>query len=193
MEATLGQNEKRLEQLDNNLHDVREQMSAKQREAPEPVPPDKELVPRTIAVLPFALVFNEKATDGDAVASYVTTALVNKLAENNELKVLPLNRIPGHARPKEQAKGYSWSDPQQVGRKLGAAYVLAGRMTSLSAGFESRLNVHIELIQVETGLLILSADVEIKSLEVNGPFQKEVDRVAAEAAQKVRAKNTGKE
>jgi TolB-like protein len=135
-------------------------------------------------VLPFTYV-SDRNWSGAPLNSYLTTALVNKLGEQAELKVVPLNRIPDQAAPKEQAKGRSWSDPQATGRKLGTAYVLTGRMTELS---DNNLSLHLELIPVQTGFVALSLETEIKSTLADGPFQKEVDRVTSEVVQKVRAK-----
>ena len=167
------------------------QIGSKSGAIQEPVPPNRESIPNSVSVLPFTFIANDKAATGETIKSYLTTALVTKLAEQTKVKVIPLSSVPTQANPQDLAKVSVWSDPQQVGRKLGAAYVVAGRITLLEGGFEHRLSLHLELIQVETGLLSLSTDTEISKTEVDGPFQAAVAKAVGEVTPKCIAKITG--
>src|SRR6266511_1267461 len=95
--------------------------------ASNPVPPEK-----SIAVLPFENASNEPNTE--YLSEGISEALINSLSELQQLRVI--------ARPMAFRYKQKDVDPRQVGRELGVAAVLTGKVRQM----QDALNVQVDLV-----------------------------------------------
>jgi len=106
--------------------------------ASNPVPPEK-----SIAVLPFENASNEPNTE--YLSEGISEALINSLSELQQLRVI--------ARPTAFRYKRKDVDPRQVGRELGVAAVLTGKVRQM----QDALNVQVDLVDAVTGAQIWGA------------------------------------
>jgi serine/threonine protein kinase len=106
--------------------------------ASNPVPPQK-----SIAVLPFENASNEPSTE--YLSEGISEALINSLSELQQLRVI--------ARPTAFHYKRKDVDPRQVGRELGVAAVLTGKVRQM----QDALNVQVDLVDAVTGTQIWGA------------------------------------
>src|SRR5438046_2429537 len=98
---------------------------------------------KSIAVLPFENASNEPNTD--YLSEGISEALINSLSELQQLRVI--------ARPMAFRYGRTDVDPRQVGRELGVAAVLTGKVRQM----QDALNVQVDLVDAVTGAEIWGA------------------------------------
>src|SRR5437867_2628924 len=108
-----------------------------------PVPPEK-----SIAVLPFENASNEPNTE--YLSEGISEALINSLSELQQLRVI--------ARPTAFRYKRKDVDPRQVGRELGVAAVLTGKVRQM----QDALNVQVDLVDAGTGAEIWGAGYDRK-------------------------------
>src|SRR5213592_1059904 len=108
-----------------------------------PVPPEK-----SIAVLPFENASNEPNTE--YLSEGISEALINSLSELQQLRVI--------ARPTAFRYKPKDVDPRQVGRELGVAAVLTGKVRQM----QDALNVQVDLVDAVTGAQIWGAGYDRK-------------------------------
>src|SRR6266567_53632 len=110
--------------------------------------PTSESVPavssvKSIAVLPFENASNEPNTE--YLSEGISEALINSLSELQQLRVI--------ARPMAFRYKQKDVDPRQVGRELGVAAVLTGKVRQM----KDALNVQVDLVDAATGAQIWGA------------------------------------
>jgi TolB-like protein/Tfp pilus assembly protein PilF len=107
---------------------------------------------KSIAVLPFENASNEPNTE--YLSEGISEALINSLSELQQLRVI--------ARPMAFRYKQKDVDPRQVGRELGVAAVLTGKVRQM----QDALNVQVDLVDAATGAEIWGAgyDRKIKDL-----------------------------
>src|SRR6266567_2047079 len=115
--------------------------------------PTSESVPavssvKSIAVLPFENASNEPNTE--YLSEGISEALINSLSELQQLRVI--------ARPMAFRYKQKDVDPRQVGRELGVAAVLTGKVRQM----QDALNVQVDLVDTVTGAEIWGAGYDRK-------------------------------
>src|SRR6266480_708335 len=135
-----------------------------------PVPPEK-----SIAVLPFENASNEPNTD--YLAEGISEALINSLSELQQLRVI--------ARPMAFRYKQKDVDPRQVGRELGVAAVLTGKVRQM----QDALNVQVDLVDSVTGAEIWGAGYDRKIADLLAVKQ----AIAQEVAAKLKLKLSSEE
>jgi TolB-like protein/Tfp pilus assembly protein PilF len=100
-------------------------------------------VDKSIAVLPFENASNEPNTE--YLSEGISEALINSLSELQQLRVI--------ARPTAFRYKAKDVDPRQVGRELGVAAVLTGKVRQM----QDALNVQVDLVDAVTGAQIWGA------------------------------------
>ena len=100
-------------------------------------------VDKSIAVLPFENASNEPNTE--YLSEGISEALINSLSELQQLRVI--------ARPTAFRYKAKDVDPRQVGRELGVAAVLTGKVRQM----QDTLNVQVDLVDAVTGVQIWGA------------------------------------
>jgi TolB-like protein/serine/threonine protein kinase/predicted Zn-dependent protease len=103
---------------------------------------------KSIAVLPFENASNEPNTE--YLSEGISEALINSLSELEQLRVI--------ARPTAFRYKRKDIDPRQVGRELGVAAVLTGKVRQM----QDALNVQVDLVDAVTGAQILGAGYDRK-------------------------------
>src|SRR6266536_5679974 len=98
---------------------------------------------KSIAVLPFENASNEPNTE--YLSEGISEALINSLSELQQLRVI--------ARPMAFRYKRKDVDPRQVGRELGVAAVLTGKVRQM----QDALNVQVDLVDAVTGAQIWGA------------------------------------
>src|SRR5947207_9471091 len=135
-----------------------------------PVPPEK-----SIAVLPFENASNEPNTD--YLAEGISEALINSLSELQQLRVI--------ARPMAFRYKQKDVDPRQVGRELGVAAVLTGKVRQM----QDALNVQVDLVNAVTGAEIWGAGYDRKITDLVAVKQ----AIAQEVTAKLKLKLSSEE
>src|SRR5438093_2875698 len=103
---------------------------------------------KSIAVLPFENASNEPNTE--YLSEGISEALINSLSELQQLRVI--------ARPMAFRYKQKDVDPRQVGRELGVAAVLTGKVRQM----QDALNVQVDLVDAVTGAEIWGAGYDRK-------------------------------
>jgi adenylate cyclase len=103
---------------------------------------------KSIAVLPFENASNEPNTE--YLSEGISEALINSLSELQQLRVI--------ARPMAFRYKQKDVDPRQVGRELGVAAVLTGKVRQM----QDALNVQVDLVDPVTGAEIWGGGYERK-------------------------------
>src|SRR5438093_2780756 len=103
---------------------------------------------KSIAVLPFENASNEPNTE--YLSEGISEALINSLSELQQLRVI--------ARPTAFRYKQKDVDPRQVGRELGVAAVLTGKVRQM----QDALNVQVDLVNAVTGAEIWGAGYDRK-------------------------------
>src|SRR6266478_3386161 len=103
---------------------------------------------KSIAVLPFENASNEPNTE--YLSEGISEALINSLSELQQLRVI--------ARPTAFRYKQKDVDPRQVGRELGVAAVLTGKVRQM----QDALNVQVDLVDAVTGAQIWGAAYDRK-------------------------------
>jgi adenylate cyclase len=103
---------------------------------------------KSIAVLPFENASNEPNTE--YLSEGISEALINSLSELQQLRVI--------ARPTAFRYKRKDVDPRQVGRELGVAAVLTGKVRQM----QDALNVQVDLVDAVTGAQIWGAGYDRK-------------------------------
>src|SRR5436190_15532171 len=107
-----------------------------------------EITKKSIAVLPFENATNEPGTE--YLSEGISEALINSLSELQQLRVI--------ARPTAFRYKLKDVDPRQVGRELGVAAVLTGKVRQM----QDALNVQVDLVDAVTGAEIWGAGYDRK-------------------------------
>src|SRR5881397_2949792 len=105
-------------------------------------------VDKSIAVLPFENASNDPNTE--YLSEGISEALINSLSELQQLRVI--------ARPTAFRYKPKDVDPRQVGRELGVAAVLTGKVRQM----QDALNVQVDLVDAVTGAEIWGAGYDRK-------------------------------
>src|SRR6266566_7820087 len=142
--------------------------------------PTSESVPavssvKSIAVLPFENASNEPNTE--YLSEGISEALINSLSELQQLRVI--------ARPMAFRYKQKDVDPRQVGRELGVAAVLTGKVRRI----QDALNVQVDLVDAVTGAEIWGAGYDRKITDLLAIKQ----AIAREVAAKLKLKLSGEE
>ena len=103
---------------------------------------------KSIAVLPFENASNEP--NSEYLSEGISEALINSLSELQQLRVI--------ARPTAFHYKRKDVDPRQVGRELGVAAVLTGKVRQM----QDALNVQVDLVDAVTGAEIWGAGYDRK-------------------------------
>src|SRR5262245_36194746 len=103
---------------------------------------------KSIAVLPFENASNEP--NSEYLSEGISEALINSLSELPQLRVI--------ARPTAFRYKPKDVDPRQVGRELGAAAVLTGKVRQM----QDALSVQVDLVDTATGAQIWGAGYDRK-------------------------------
>ena len=112
---------------------------------PQPAPPQPALPPATLAVLPLAAASPDLAPFADGIHE----GTIHVLSGIGDLFVI--------ARGTAMRYGPGTIDPREVGRELGVAYVLSGRVSDAGGG----LRVTTELVSTSNGVVIRSDRHEV--------------------------------
>jgi serine/threonine protein kinase/tetratricopeptide (TPR) repeat protein len=120
---------------------------------------------KSIAVLPFENASNESNTE--YLSEGISEALINSLSELPQLRVI--------ARPTAFRYKRKNVDPRQVGRELGVAAVLTGRVRQM----QDALNVQVDLMDPVTGAQIWGAGYDRKIADLVAVKQAIAQEVAA--------------
>ena len=130
---------------------------------------------RTIAVLPFENASDDP--DAEYLSEGIAEALINSLTEVQQLKVIA-RATAFHYKNKDV-------DPRQIGRELGVAAVLTGRVRQM----QDALSVQVDLVDATTGAQVWGAAYDRKISDVVAVKQ----AIAREVTQKLRLKLSGEE
>jgi TolB-like protein len=128
-----------------------------------------------IAVLPFENASNDPNTE--YLSEGISEALINSLSELQQLRVI--------ARPTAFHYKRKDVDPRQVGRELGAAAVLTGKVRQM----QDALNVQVDLLDAATGAQIWGAGYDRKIADLVAVKQ----AIAQEVTAKLKLKLSGEE
>jgi eukaryotic-like serine/threonine-protein kinase len=128
-----------------------------------------------IAVLPFENASNDPNTE--YLSEGISEALINSLSELQQLRVI--------ARPTAFHYKRKDVDPRQVGRELGAATVLTGKVRQM----QDALNVQVDLLDAATGAQIWGAGYDRKIADLVAIKQ----AIAQEVTAKLKLKLSGEE
>ena len=109
---------------------------------------EKNAPEKSIAVLPFENASNEP--NSEYLSEGISEALINSLSELQQLRVI--------ARPTAFHYKQKDVDPRQVGRELGVAAVLTGKVRRM----QDALNVQVDLVDAVTGTEIWGAGYDRK-------------------------------
>ncbi len=120
---------------------------------------------KSIAVLPFENASNEPNTE--YLSEGISEALINTLSELQQLRVI--------ARPMAFRYKSKDVDPRQVGRELGVAAVLTGKVRQM----RDALNVQVDLVDAVTGAQIWGAGYDRKIADLVAVKQAIVQEVTA--------------
>jgi serine/threonine protein kinase/tetratricopeptide (TPR) repeat protein len=130
---------------------------------------------KSIAVLPFENASTEPNTE--YLSEGISEALINSLSELQQLRVI--------ARPTAFRYKRKDIDPRQVGRELGVAAVLTGRVRQM----QDALNVQVDLVDPVTGAEIWGGGYDRKISDVIAVKQ----AIAREVTEKLKLKLSGEE
>ncbi len=130
---------------------------------------------KSIAVLPFENASNEPNTE--YLSEGISEALINSLSELQQLRVI--------ARPTAFRYKQKDVDPRQVGRELGVAAVLTGKVRQM----QDALNVQVDLVDAVTGAEIWGAGYDRKIADLVAVKQ----AIAQEVAAKLKLKLSSEE
>jgi adenylate cyclase len=130
---------------------------------------------QSIAVLPFENASNEPNTE--YLSEGISEALINSLSELQQLRVI--------ARPTAFRYKQKDVDPRQVGRELGVAAVLTGKVRQM----QDALNVQVDLVDAVTGAEIWGAGYDRKIADLVAVKQ----AIAQEVAAKLKLKLSSEE
>src|SRR5437867_100229 len=130
---------------------------------------------KSIAVLPFENASNEPNTE--YLSEGISEALINSLSELQQLRVI--------ARPTAFRYKRKDVDPRQVGRELGVAAVLTGKVRQM----QDALNVQVDLVDAGTGAEIWGAGYDRKITDLVAVKQ----AIAQEVAAKLKLKLSSEE
>jgi len=128
-----------------------------------------------IAVLPFENASNDPNTE--YLSEGISEALINSLSELQQLRVI--------ARPTAFHYKRKDVDPRQVGRELGAATVLTGKVRQM----QDALSVQVDLLDTATGAQIWGARYDRKIADLVAIKQ----AIAQEVTAKLKLKLSGEE
>jgi len=120
---------------------------------------------QSIAVLPFENASNEPNTE--YLSEGISEALINSLSELQQLRVI--------ARPTAFRYKSKDVDPRQVGRELGVAAVLTGKVRQM----QDALKVQVDLVDAVTGAQIWGAGYDRKIADLVAIKQAIVQEVTA--------------
>ena len=120
---------------------------------------------KSIAVLPFENASDEPNTE--YLSEGISEALINSLSELQQLRVI--------ARPTAFRYKQKDVDPRQVGRELGVAAVLTGKVRQL----QDALNVQVDLVDPVTGAEIWGAGYDRKITDLLAVKQAIAQQVTA--------------
>jgi adenylate cyclase len=120
---------------------------------------------QSIAVLPFENASNEPNTE--YLSEGISEALINSLSELQQLRVI--------ARPTAFRYKPKDVDPRQVGRELGVAAVLTGKVRQM----QDALKVQVDLVDAVTGAQIWGAGYDRKIADLVAIKQTIVQEVTA--------------
>src|SRR5436190_8284722 len=126
---------------------------------------------KSIAVLPFENASNEPNTE--YLSEGISEALINSLSELPQLRVI--------ARPMAFRYKQKDVDPGQVGRELGVAAVLTGKVRQI----QDALNVQVDLVDTVTGAEIWGAGYDRKITDLLAIKQAIAQQVTAKLKLKV--------
>ena len=132
-------------------------------------------VDKSIAVLPFENASNEPNTE--YLSEGISEALINSLSELQQLRVI--------ARPTAFRYKAKDVDPRQVGRELGVAAVLTGKVRQM----QDALNVQVDLVDAVTGAQIWGAGYDRKIADLVAVKQ----AIAQEVTAKLKLKLSSEE
>ncbi len=132
-------------------------------------------VDKSIAVLPFENASNEPNTE--YLSEGISEALINSLSELQQLRVI--------ARPTAFRYKGKDVDPRQVGRELGVAAVLTGKVRQV----QDALNVQVDLVDAVTGAQIWGAGYDRNIADLVAVKQ----AIAQEVTAKLKLKLSGEE
>ena len=132
-------------------------------------------VDKSIAVLPFENASNDPNTE--YLSEGISEALINSLSELQQLRVI--------ARPTAFRYKAKDVDPRQVGRELGVAAVLTGKVRQM----QDALNVQVDLVDAVTGAQIWGAGYDRKIADLVAVKQ----AIAQEVTAKLKLKLSGEE
>ena len=130
---------------------------------------------KSIAVLPFENASNEPNTK--YLSEGISEALINSLSELQQLRVI--------ARPTAFRYKQKDVDPRQVGRELGVAAVLTGKVRQM----QDALNVQVDLVNAVTGAEIWGAGYDRKITDLVAVKQ----AIAQEVTAKLKLKLSSEE
>jgi TolB-like protein/serine/threonine protein kinase/Tfp pilus assembly protein PilF len=130
---------------------------------------------KSIAVLPFENASNEPNTE--YLSEGISEALINSLSELQQLRVI--------ARPMAFRYKQKDVDPRQVGRELGVAAVLTGKVRQM----QDALNVQVDLVDATTGAQLWGAGYDRKISDVIAVKQ----TIVREVTEKLKLKLSGEE
>ena len=130
-----------------------------------------EITKKSIAVLPFENATNEPGTE--YLSEGISEALINSLSELQQLRVI--------ARPTAFRYKLKDVDPRQVGRELGVAAVLTGKVRQM----QDALNVQVDLVDAVTGTQIWGAGYDRKIADLVAVKQAIAQEVAAKLTLKL--------
>jgi TolB-like protein/Tfp pilus assembly protein PilF len=130
---------------------------------------------KSIAVLPFENASNEPNTE--YLSEGISEALINSLSELQQLRVI--------ARPTAFRYKPKDVDPRQVGRELGVAAVLTGKVRQM----QDALNVQVDLVDAVTGAQIWGAGYDRKIADLVAVKQ----AIAQEVTAKLKLKLSNEE
>ena len=130
---------------------------------------------KSIAVLPFENASNEPNTE--YLSEGISEALINSLSELQQLRVI--------ARPTAFRYKQKDVDPRQVGRELGVAAVLTGKVRQM----QDALNVQVDLVDAVTGAEIWGAGYDRKIADLLAVKQ----AIAQEVTAKLKLKLSSEE
>ena len=130
---------------------------------------------KSIAVLPFENASNEPNTE--YLSEGISEALINTLSELQQLRVI--------ARPMAFRYKSKDVDPRQVGRELGVAAVLTGKVRQM----RDALNVQVDLVDAVTGAQIWGAGYDRKIADLVAVKQ----AIAQEVTAKLKLKLSSEE
>jgi TolB-like protein/Flp pilus assembly protein TadD len=134
------------------------------------LPPQK-----SIAVLPFENA--SKEPNSEYLSEGISEALINSLSELQQLRVM--------ARPTAFRYKGKDVDPRQVGRELGVAAVLTGKVRQM----QDALSIQVDLVDATTGAQLWGAGYERKMSDVIAVKQ----AIAREITEKLKLKLSGEE